>query len=243
MFLACKAYDLAAATDDLAPALSSEGAILPVMNGVNHIDVLSDRLGVGRVLGGVTQFLVNQTPEGEIIPTSHGTGLTMFGELTGERSVRCEQILAALSAGGAKCALSDTILAEMWGKFCGSGASFAVAGLVQVRAREVATAPAGADVVAATYDECARICTAEGYPPPDWLRDFFIHQLWCKPDSDYGPSLLADIENRRPTEGEQVVGDLVRRADLLGLDAPTVRAALCQLQIYEARRRAPLVAS
>ena len=71
-----------------------------MLNGVNHIDVLSDRLGVGRVLGGLTQFLVNKTPEGEIIPTSHGTGLTMFGELTGERSVRCEQILAALSAGG-----------------------------------------------------------------------------------------------------------------------------------------------
>jgi 2-dehydropantoate 2-reductase len=238
VFLACKAYDLEAAVDDFAPALSPDGAVLPVLNGVNHIDVLSDRLGVGRVLGGVTQFLVNQTPEGDIIPTSHGTGLTLFGELTGERSVRCDKILTALSAGEANCALSESILAEMWGKFCGAGPSFAVAGLLQVRAREVTAAPAGAAVVSATYKECARICTAEGYPPPDWLHDFFVHQLWCKPDSDYGPSLLADIENWRPTEGEQVVGDLVRRADRLGLDAPMVRAALCRLQIYESHRRA-----
>jgi 2-dehydropantoate 2-reductase len=235
--LTCKAYDLDVAIDDFAPVLSPAGAVLPVLNGVNHIDILSDRLGADRVLGGVTQFLVNQTPEGDIVPTIHAAGGTFFGELDGERTPRCEEILTALNAGGVKCTLSETILAEMWGKFCGAGPSFAVAGLLQARAREVAAAPAGADVVAATYDEGARICAAEGFPPPDWLRDFFIHQLWCKPGSDYGPSLLADIENGRPTEGEQVVGDLVRRADRLGLDAPTLRAALCRLQIYEARRR------
>jgi 2-dehydropantoate 2-reductase len=242
VFLACKAYDLAVAIDDFAPALSPEGAVLPVLNGINHIAVLSDRLGPGRVLGGVTQFLVNQTPDGDIVPTIHGTGATLFGELTGERTPRCEKILAALAAGGAGCTLSETILAEMWLKFCGAGASFAVAGLLQVRAREVASAPAGTSIVTTMYDECAGICTAEGYPPPDWLRDFFI-QMWCKQDSDYSPSLQADIENSRPTEGDPVVGDLVRRADRLGLDAPTVRAAQCRLQIYEARRRALLAAA
>jgi ketopantoate reductase len=44
-------------------------------------------------------------------------------------------------------------------------------------------------------------------------------------------------------EGEQIVGDLVRRADRLGLDAPMMRAALCNLQIYEARRQSPSAAS
>jgi len=242
VFLACKAYDLEAAIDDFAPALSPEGPVLPVLNGINHIAVLSDRLRTERVLGGVTMFLVNQTPEGEIIPTSHAAGGTLFGELTGERTPRCEKILAALGAGEVKCTLSETILAGMWGKFCGAGASFAVAGLLQARAGEVAAARAGARIVAMTFDECARICSAEGYPPPDWLRDVFI-QMWCKPASDYGPSLLADIENSRPTEGEHVVGDLVCRADRLGLDAPMVRAALCNLQIYEACRQSCTAAS
>jgi 2-dehydropantoate 2-reductase len=240
--LACKAYDLDAAIDDFAPALSPMGAVLPVLNGVNHIAVLGDRLGPGRVLGGLAQFLVNQTQEGDIVPTGHGTGLTLFGELTGERTPRCEAILAALAAGDVNCKLSDAIVGDMWGKFSGAGPSFAVAALVQARAREVAAAPAGAGIVAMIFDECASVCIAEGFPPPEWMREFFI-KLWCKPDSDYGPSLLADIENARPTEGEQVVGDLVRRADRLGLGVPTVRAALCRLQIYEARRRASLAAA
>ena len=235
--LACKAYDLEAAIDDFAPALKPDGAVLPVLNGVNHIAMLSDRLGADRVLGGVTQFLVNRTPDGDIVTTSHAAVATYIGELTGEQTSRYEAIVAALAAGGAQCTLSATILTEMWTKFSGAGPSFAVAALLQVRAREVAATPAGADIVAAMFDESARICIAEGFPPPDWMRDFVI-QMWCIPGSDYGPSLLADIENGRPTEGEHVVGDLVRRAGRLGLDAPTTRAALCRLQIYEARRRA-----
>jgi len=51
------------------------------------------------------------------------------------------------------------------------------------------------------------------------------------------PSMLFDIESGRPTEAEHIFGDLVRRADRLGIDAPILRAALCNLQIYEARRQ------
>jgi ketopantoate reductase len=34
-----KAYSLDAAIDDLAPALGSDGAVPPVLNGINHIAV------------------------------------------------------------------------------------------------------------------------------------------------------------------------------------------------------------
>ena len=54
--------------------------------------------------------------------------------------------------------------------------------------------------------------------------------------SSAAPSMLFDIENGRPTEAEHIVGDLVCRADRLGVEVPILRAALCNLQIYEARR-------
>jgi 2-dehydropantoate 2-reductase len=236
VFLTCKTYDLDSAIDDFAPALSASGAVLPVLNGINHIAVLSDRLGADRVLGGTTQFLVMQTPKGDIVPTIHGKAQTTIGELTGGGSARCEAILAALAAGGVPCSISQNITAEMWMKFCAAAASFTIAAVVRARAGEVVAAPAGAGFVAATFDECARIAAAAGYPPQGWLREMVI-QVWSKPGSSYGPSLLADIENGRPTEGEHVIGDLARRADQHGVEAPIVRAALCSVQIYEARRR------
>jgi 2-dehydropantoate 2-reductase len=237
VLLTCKAYDLEIAIDDFAPALSAGGVVLPVLNGINHIAVLSDRLGTKRVLGGTTQFLVMQTAEGNIVPTIHGRGQTTFGELTGGGSARCEEILAILRAGGVPCSISEDIVAEMWTKLCAAAASFTIAALIRARAHEVVSAPAGAGFVADAFDECARIATAEGHPPPTWLREIVL-QIWTQPGSNYGPSLLADIENGRATEGEHVIGDLARRADRHGVAAPIVHAALCSVQIYEARRRA-----
>ena len=239
VLVTCKAYDLDAAIDDFAPALSPGGAVLPVLNGINHIALLSERLGAARVLGGVTLFSVVRTPQGEIIVPGHGSGQTLFGELTGERSARCEAIHAAFSAGGVPSTLSDNIVTEMWAKFSGFAAAAAIAVLTRARAGEVAAAPAGAAFVAAALDECARVTAAEGYPQPTSIRDIYI-RVFSQIGSDAAPSMLFDIENGRPTEGEHVVGDLVRRAERHGVDTPILRAALCSLQIYEARRRAPI---
>src|SRR5207248_697566 len=98
VFLACKGFDLDSAVDDFAPALARDGAVLPVLNGINHIAVL--RLGANRVLGGVNLFSVVRTADGTINVPGVGSGETLFGELTGEHSVRCEATQAALEAGG-----------------------------------------------------------------------------------------------------------------------------------------------
>ena len=237
VFLACKSYDLDAAIEDFAPALSPDGAVLPVLNGINHIAALRDRLCAGRVLGGMTTVHAALTAEGDIVKFTDTPGQTAFGELDGQHSVRCEGIAAAFTAAGIASTLSADILREMWAKFCAIGAIAAIATLSRARAGEVAAVPAGAAFAAAAFEECARVTEAEGYPPPQAIRDFVRH-VYGQPGSTYGPSILSDIENGRPTEGEHIVGDLVRRADRLGLEAPILRAALCAVQVCDARRRA-----
>jgi 2-dehydropantoate 2-reductase len=237
VFLACKAYDLDSAIMDFAPALAADGTVLPVLNGINHIAILSNRFGAERVLGGMVVFLVTVTPEGDIARMGFGTGQTSFGELNGERSARCEAIQAALAAGGIASTISGNIVADMWAKFYGMAAAAAISTLIGARAGEIAAAPAGAGFVTTVLDECARVTTAEGYPPPAAITEL-IAGTFSQPGSDYGPSTLHGMKNGRPTEGEHVIGDLVRRADRLGVDVPILRAALCNLQVYEARRLA-----
>lgn len=235
VFLACKAYDLGGAIDEFAFALAPYGAVLPVLNGINHIAVLSERLGAAQVLGGVTLFSVVRTPEGEIVRSGVGAWQTLFGELTGKRSERCEEIGAAFAAGGVPTTVSSDIVTEMWAKFSGFAAASAIAVLTRARAGEIAATPAGAGFVGAVLDETARITAAEGYPQPTAIRDMYV-RAFSQIGSDAAPSILFDIENGRATEGEHVIGDLVDRANRLGVDAPVLRAALCNLQIYEARR-------
>ncbi len=238
VIVACKAYSLDAVIDDFARALGSDGAVLPVLNGIAHIATLSDRFGAGRVLGGVTLFSAVLTPEGDILVPGLGkTGQTLFGELTGQLSARCEQIGAAFAAGGVPAAFSDNIVAGMWAKFgCFAGVA-AISVLTRARAGEIAAAPAGAAFVAAALDESARVATAEGYPPPAAMINDY-RSSFAQKGSAGAPSMLYDIEAGRPTEGDHIFGDLIRRADRLSIEVPILRAALCNLQIYEARREA-----
>jgi 2-dehydropantoate 2-reductase len=237
VLLACKAYDLDGAIDDFAPALSCGSAVLPILNGINHIETLAARFGRERVLGGVGMVNGELTPEGAIAFRLAADNHISFGELDGQRSGRCEAIHAAFAAGGVPSAVSDGILAEMWGKFCGYAAAATLATLTRGRAGEVAAAPSGADFVAAVFAECARVIAAEGYPPPPGIEDF-LRGLYARLGSDYRPSIAVDLEAGRPTEGEHTIGDLVRRAGRRGVDVPILQAALCCLQIHEARRRA-----
>src|SRR5258708_26307784 len=53
VLLSCKAYDLENAIDSFAPAVGPSTAILPLLNGMLHMDILDRRFGPERVLGGV----------------------------------------------------------------------------------------------------------------------------------------------------------------------------------------------
>jgi 2-dehydropantoate 2-reductase len=236
VLLACKAYDLDAAIEDFAAALRIDGAVLPILNGITHIETLAARFGRERVLGGVGMINAELSAEGEVVFRLAADYHILFGELDGRRSARCLEIQRAFAAGAVPSAVSDRIIAEMWGKFGGYAAAATLATLTRARAGEVAAAPTGTAFVAAVLAECDRVIAAEGYPPAPEMGNF-VRGLYSRLGSDYRPSIAADMEASRPTEGEHTIGDLVRRADRRGVDTPILRATLCNLQIYEARRK------
>src|SRR5580700_8482441 len=52
IILSCKAYDLESAADSFAPAVGADTAILPLLNGMAHVDYLVARFGGTAALGG-----------------------------------------------------------------------------------------------------------------------------------------------------------------------------------------------
>lgn len=235
IFVTCKAFDLEGAMQAIEPMVGSQTAIFPILNGIKHIDILATYFGQDHILGGVTQFLVNQDKDGSILPTFHGAGgqRTVFGEINGQESERCLTLLKIMKKNMPDTTITAKIVEELWGKFIGAGASFSVASLLQARAGRVAATEIGRRVVERVYDETMSVCAAEGYPRPEAMKINFLDNLWIKKGSDYGPSLLADIENFRKTEGEHVVGDLVKRGQKHNLEIPLLEAALCKIELYE----------
>ena len=237
VLLSCKAYDLDSALEAIAPAVTGDCAVVPLLNGVRHVERMSERLGERHVFGGLTAVNAALSPEGDVVQSPVRIEMTGFGELDGTVSERCLALQKAFAAGGMKADASAAIMASMWVKFVGFGAIATISTLMRARAGAIARAAATPALIDSVLAEVSSVATAEGYPPPDNVRDV-VRGLYSQPDSKYGPSILVDMENGSTTEGDHTIGDLVDRAVRHGLAVPILTAARCNLQIYEAQRRA-----
>ena len=97
--LSCKAFDLEGAMTSFAKAVGPATAILPLLNGMRHIDRLAERFGPERVLGGQCAISATLGADGAVVHLNDWHALS-FGELDGSRSQRIETIASALLNAG-----------------------------------------------------------------------------------------------------------------------------------------------
>src|SRR5262245_41527613 len=162
VILTCKAYDLDSAIESFAPAVGPNTAVLPLLNGMRHLDALDARFGADRVLGGACFISAKLGKDGQIAHVSDIHRL-VFGERAGGRSRRIESIAAAMDDVKFEAIASETILLEMWEKWVFLASLAAITCLTRSAVGDIVTA-GGADLAAAMLDECKAIATAAGFP-------------------------------------------------------------------------------
>jgi len=233
VILSCKAYDLDGAIASFAKAVGTETAILPLLNGMRQLDVLSDRFGAERVLGGLCVISATLDAEGRILHLNELQSLT-FGELTGSRSPRIERIGTALFGVGFEARLSDEILQDMWEKWVFIAAAAGVTCLMRAAIGDIVAAGA-ADLASALLDECAAIAAHQGFPPRGSYLERTRSTLTAK-GSPLMASMLRDIEGGQRAEGDHILGDLLRRAARPDPHS-LLRLADLHVRVYEERRK------
>src|SRR5277367_5766785 len=85
VLLSCKAFDLEDAIKSFAPAVGPQTAIIPMLNGMRHLDVLDAKFGRERVLGGLCAIAVTLNDKREIVQLAPMQSLN-FGERDGRLS-------------------------------------------------------------------------------------------------------------------------------------------------------------
>ena len=116
VILSCKAYDLGGAIESFAPAVGPDTAVVPLLNGMRHLDALDARFGADRVLGGSCFISAKLDEAGRIAHVSDIHRLA-FGERCGGRSPRVEALGAAMAGAKFEAVASDEILQVMWEKW------------------------------------------------------------------------------------------------------------------------------
>jgi 2-dehydropantoate 2-reductase len=231
VLLTVKAFSLEPALDDMAAAVGRNTMILPVLNGMRHVDRLVARFGAAAVVGCVCKVATNVDAEGRIVQLSRLQDLA-YGEMDGSRTPRMARLDAAMQGAGFNARLSDDIAADMWEKWDQLAALGAITCLMRGNVGEVNAAPGGTDFVNRILDEIIAVVTAEGHPPrPAFLAE--VRKSLTDPASTGTSSMFRDLQQGRPIEAEQIVGDMLARGARHGLAMPLLAAAYAHLSIYQ----------
>lgn len=237
ILLSCKAYDLESAIASFAPAVGPDTTILPLLNGMGHLDTLDAQFGNAHVLGGQCLIAATLDQTGAILHLNTDHRLT-FGERGGAISNRIRAIAREMEGALFDQRASDCILLEMWEKWVFLAALAGGTCLLRASIGDVVQAPGGGEIMLGLLDECRQAAAANNYPP----RDAFIERsraALTATGSSLTASMLRDIERQAPIEADHILGDLIRRRDEIEAEptgAPLLRLAYAHLKAYEAWR-------
>jgi 2-dehydropantoate 2-reductase len=228
-----KAFALAAALSDFAAAVGPETIILPVLNGMKHLDVLAERFGARAVIGGVCKIAATVDAQGQIVQLAKFHELA-YGETDGKMSARIGALDRFMQDAGFDAHASTNIILEMWQKWLFLASLGVITCLMRGTIGEVAKAAGGKDFVRRLLDEITMIVKAADITPdPNFLAEIFA-SLTAE-GSPLTSSMYRDLQRGSPIEADQIVGDLLARGQAHGVETPLLAAAYTHLRVYQNR--------
>lgn len=237
VLLSCKAYSLDDAIDSFAPLVGESTLILPLLNGMRHIDVLVEKFGASRVLGGQCVIAATLNAAQHVVHLNDLHAIT-FGELAGGgTSERVQEIADAMAGANFDAAVSESILLRMWEKWVFLATLAGSTCLMRGSVGDILAAPDGKRLIENLLGECQAVAEHNGFTMgPDF--DARATQTLLTP-TPLTASMLRDMENHSHTEADHILGDLIAR----GGDAQQgehglslLRIAYSHLKTYEARQ-------
>jgi 2-dehydropantoate 2-reductase len=235
VMVTCKAYDLDSAIEAVAPAVGPNTTVVPLLNGMRHIDVLAARFGEARVVGGLARIGVALSPAGEVLHTSPFAAIS-FGERDGKPArPALVELDAAIRKAGIDGGLHKNIVQDMWDKWIMLCTLASMCCLMRGTSGDILEADEGQAVVLETVEECRKAAAAAGCDPGENGMNNVRSYLTQK-GSRFAASMLHDLEKGAMVEADHVVGDMIARARKTGIATPNLRLAYAHLQVYLARR-------
>jgi 2-dehydropantoate 2-reductase len=234
VLLSCKAFDLDDAVRSFAPAVGAQTAIIPLLDGMLHLDVLDKKFGREHVLGGLCAIAVTLNEHREVVQLAPLQSLN-FGERDGRISDRVQAIAEMMASAKFGSVASEHVVQEMWEKWVFLASLAASTCLMRTSVGNVLAAPGGKDFILGMLDECSAVATAEGHAP----RAPFLERtggMLTAEGSQMTASMFRDIKAGAPVEADHVIGDLIARGEVAKVPVPKLRIAHTHLKAYEKQR-------
>jgi 2-dehydropantoate 2-reductase len=238
VILSCKAYDLDVSIVSLAGAMGPNTMILPLLNGMAHLERLEQAFGRERVLGGTCYIASTLDTDGRILHLGQFHGITCgtrVGNRTGAKEL-LQELAQAYARVPLECKVSEDIEQDMWEKFVFLASLAAMTCLMRANVGEILAAEDGETLMREALSACVAAAAAAGHAPRAESMQRSQNMLFAH-GSVFSASMLRDMEAGGHVEADHILGYMLRHARAAGADTRLLATAYCHLQAYEARRR------
>jgi 2-dehydropantoate 2-reductase len=235
--VSCKAYDLDSAITAIRPAVGARTVVLPLLNGLAHLEPLNAAFGKAQVLGGFASLAITMDPGG-CIRHLNDWHTIMFGEQDGGGSDRVaviEAMFRRTKLGTAASGVPD-IRQKMWEKLVLLATLAGATTLMRAAIGDIVKAPGGREMMLELLGCNAEIAARSGHPVPEAAMAS-NRQLFSNAGLPMTASMLRDIEGGGRIEADHIVGFMLGEARRLGVNDRLLALCFMHLKAYESRRK------
>lgn len=229
--LSCKAYGLDQVMRDIKPAVGTQTAIVPLLNGMRHLDLLDRHFGARHVLGGQCVIAATLAADGSVHHLNQAHSLA-FGERDGGTSSRMQEIADTLADAGFDARPSSTIVQDMWDKWVFLATLAGITCLMRATVGDIVAAPGGEAAVLGLLAECHAVASAAGHAPGEKALQR-ARAVLTETGSSLAASMLRDLQQGHPIEADHVIGDMLARTVEPRRDNSMLALVHAHLKAYE----------
>ena len=226
-----KTYDCESAAEALRPALGADTCILPLLNGIGHLEVLRRVFGPERVLGGVANISALIEAPG-VIRHFDRLQILRIAEMDNAASPRVLALRDACAASGIDCPVPNDIERELWQKVAMICTLAGANCLTRLPLGDCRSNPATRAMMERLTAETIAVARAYGVSLPD-DQEARTMAVLDKLPAPMRASMFAALERGERLEASALNGAIDRLGREAGVDAPTHRTVYAALAPHE----------
>ncbi|ADU29673.1 ketopantoate reductase family protein [Evansella cellulosilytica] len=231
VIIATKAYHLEDGLRTVEPFVREYTTIIPLLNGIEHMELLHTYFSPEQVLGGLCFIEATLNKEGAIIQKSNIHSL-IFGEWSGKVTDRAKEIENAFSNTKASFQLSENIQQEMWHKYLFISTFSGITALMRSPIGPIRDTMEGRTYIQQLFEEIRITMVEHGAPIATSIVETYM-RLIDQQHADMKSSMLRDIEKGAQIEADHLQGYLLLLAERVGVETPLLRLIYQHLKVYE----------
>ena len=218
ILLGVKAWHVPQAARAMRLMVGENTLVVPLQNGVDAPQQLSDVLGAERVLGGLCRISAMVAAPGLIRHVGIEPYIA-FGDLGRRPIPGCEQLREAFERAGVWAEIPADIQAAMWEKFIFIAAISGVGAVTRMPVGGLRSVPETRRMLADSLQETVDVAQALGVSLPEGMAGKTLALIDSLP-AEATASMQRDIMEGRPSELEAQNGAVMRMAAQAGVSAP-----------------------